>query len=561
MSFESKPPATGHGSTPKSPLATFLNAGSRWRASYWFITFVVGLGVATDLLVYSLVIPVLPFRLQQLGYTGVSGLVGWLLFAYSGGLVVATIPIAMLSERYNNRKIPLIGGLIGLVGSQIMLMEAPTYWVMALARALQGISSSMVWVVGLALLCDVTPKQYIGRQLGFAMFGLSFGTIIGPPVGGALYDAFGFRGPCIFGIALAVLDLIGRLFIIEPKDLPTFTEEPPTSTSDAPQSVDRAQLDTEKDSEKVVANEKVDQEVPTDTEHPRDLSLLQVIIRLGKSGRAVTALLLSAVFGLVFGTIEPGLPLHLQAVWGLNSGQVGVVFIAGLGPGLICTWFTLPLRVFKPCSPCIIASPVTGWATDKYGAEWVTLLCIVLSMPWWMLMIIQGKLAVFIVFFVFASKYFSTTTVALFSCLHPSVGLFNSGIVSPVTAELAAAASSIEGVGCKIPALNHYFEAYLPFRRACLWGVQSRIWNRIRRLVGPYLQLTTVPQDSLYSLQLVLLLEGRCVEFSLMMAFVNSYMGTLGLRPHPFARMDSYLLDRHGLFVTVLAFRGAFHRR
>ncbi len=35
-----------------------------------------------DLLVYSIIIPVLPFQLERLGYNGVSGLVGWLLFGY-----------------------------------------------------------------------------------------------------------------------------------------------------------------------------------------------------------------------------------------------------------------------------------------------------------------------------------------------------------------------------------------------------------------------------------------------------------------------------------------------
>lgn len=65
-----------------------------------------------------------------------------------------------------------------------MLMLAPTYWVMALARVIQGVSSSMVWVVALALLyvvsfvvsghshkgnqslnrCDTTPERYIGRE-------------------------------------------------------------------------------------------------------------------------------------------------------------------------------------------------------------------------------------------------------------------------------------------------------------------------------------------------------------------------------------------------------------
>lgn len=40
------------------------------------------LGVATDLLVYSIIIPVVPFRLEHLGYSNVSVLMGWLLFAY-----------------------------------------------------------------------------------------------------------------------------------------------------------------------------------------------------------------------------------------------------------------------------------------------------------------------------------------------------------------------------------------------------------------------------------------------------------------------------------------------
>jgi DHA1 family solute carrier family 18 vesicular amine transporter 1/2 len=43
---------------------------------------VVGIGIATDLLVYSLIIPVLPFRLEEQGYKNPSALVGYLLFAF-----------------------------------------------------------------------------------------------------------------------------------------------------------------------------------------------------------------------------------------------------------------------------------------------------------------------------------------------------------------------------------------------------------------------------------------------------------------------------------------------
>jgi predicted MFS family arabinose efflux permease len=67
-------------------------------------------------------------------------------------LVLTTPPIAHYSEVYRNRKIPLIAGLVSLAVSQIMFMEAPAYWLMVLARVLQGLSATVIWTVGLALL-------------------------------------------------------------------------------------------------------------------------------------------------------------------------------------------------------------------------------------------------------------------------------------------------------------------------------------------------------------------------------------------------------------------------
>jgi MFS transporter, DHA1 family, solute carrier family 18 (vesicular amine transporter), member 1/2 len=42
-------------------------------------------------------------------------------------------------------------GLLALAGSQVLLMESREYWIMAIARSLQGISASIVWTAGLAL--------------------------------------------------------------------------------------------------------------------------------------------------------------------------------------------------------------------------------------------------------------------------------------------------------------------------------------------------------------------------------------------------------------------------
>jgi hypothetical protein len=42
----------------------------------------LAIGLLTDLLVYSLIIPVIPYQLEALGYDGIGAKVSWLLVAY-----------------------------------------------------------------------------------------------------------------------------------------------------------------------------------------------------------------------------------------------------------------------------------------------------------------------------------------------------------------------------------------------------------------------------------------------------------------------------------------------
>ncbi|KAJ6549694.1 major facilitator superfamily domain-containing protein [Mycena capillaripes] len=381
------PPASG----PKVPSLA-PPTGLKWRCSYAFTTFIVGVGIATDLLVYSIIIPVIPFQLERLGYHGVSALTGWLLFAYSAGLVLSTLPVAMLSEHYNNRRNSLIAGLILLIGSQVMLMEAPNYPVMCVARVLQGIGSTVVWVNGLALLCEATPQKYIGRQLGFAIAGLAIGTLAGPPIGGALYSHFGYRAPFICGIVVAFFDLIGRLLVIERKDALRWN-------------VDPAALPVDGDAEKTAESSEV-------TLAPKSeirLSLAGVMTKFLRSPRAVVVIAVTFLYGIIYSAQEPTLPLHLQDHWHLHSRGVGLVYLAGVIP----TFFSAPL---------------VGWYSDRRGVEWPLVLCISLAIPWWIIMVVQRSLSLFI----------SAYAVGAF---------FISGLVSPVMAELAAVSRGIEGVG------------------------------------------------------------------------------------------------------------------
>ncbi|KAH9891124.1 MFS general substrate transporter [Cubamyces lactineus] len=406
--------------------------GLEWRSSVWFITLVVGIAITTDLLIYSIIVPVIPFRLQNLGYEGVSGLVGWLLFAYSAALVIFTPPIAFLSEKYKNRKIPLLLGQAALIGSQVMLMEAPTFWVMALARIAQGISACVIWVVGLALICDTVPEKIVGKQLGLAMMGMSLGFLIGPPVAGALDKRFGFRGPFVFGIIVTAIELIGRLLIIERKEAirwdASFTDlvgrNNPSKERVAYGAVqekrpegspERTSHDQSEDAAETVSPTRVPSRTQAEAEtggqasEPAQLSIPRLLFKLVRSPRALSAVFLTLSYGIMISSLEPVLPLYLQSTYGFDVSKVGLIYIAAVVPSFI-------------------SSPLSGWYADRGGTIVSTVVCLVGSLPFWCLLIIRSHLAYFITMFAL-------------------LNLFATGCISPVTAEFAMVTRSLEGVG------------------------------------------------------------------------------------------------------------------
>lgn len=402
-------------------MAVLSSYGYHWRSSYWFVTGVVWLGILTDLLVYSIIVPVVPFQLEKLGYDHISTLTGWLLFAYSGGLAISTLFVAVAAEKYRNRQIPLLVGNVFLIGSQIMFMEAPVYWLMCLARVLQGVGSTMVWVVGMSLICDVTPPDKIGQQLGIAMSGLTIGLLLGPPVGGASYKTFGFRAPFIIGIIFATVDLIGRFLIIEVKALP---QTQPAAAETTGLDADHTQSDSEKgplESARPSVTVEDSGESKPPSEKPAgeptrvsadgtpELSLIGVLAALVRSRRANAVALISLVFGALAAIIDTVISVHLNAVWDLDSEKVGLVMLAAVVP-----------TIFSP--------PITGWLSDRFGTPWLTFAGIVLSIPFHGMLIIEGPLAVFIVGYAFENFFFS-------------------GIIAPISSELAAVARSIDGIG------------------------------------------------------------------------------------------------------------------
>lgn len=103
---------------------------------------------------------------------------------------------------------------------------------------------------------------------------------------------------------------------------------------------------------------------------------------------------------------EPSVPVHLQAVWDLSPERVGVVFIAAVVPTLFCTLSSASALSLTLKRWYLSATPLSGYLSDKRGTEWTTALCLLLSIPWFVVMILESHLALFIVAFGLASRYF-----------------------------------------------------------------------------------------------------------------------------------------------------------
>lgn len=97
---------------------------------------------------------------------------------------------------------------LGLIGSAIAFFfcgVAPTFAVFLAARVLQGLAVALIFAAAPALVTLAVPAEIRGRALGIFQMSAAAGFALGPPLGGVLVDAFGWRAVYLCRIPLALL--------------------------------------------------------------------------------------------------------------------------------------------------------------------------------------------------------------------------------------------------------------------------------------------------------------------------------------------------------------------
>lgn len=205
------------------------------------------------------------------------------------------------------------------------------------------------------------------------MIGISLGGIMGPVLGGVLYDHLGYYSVWICGLIFVsdmlptldpaqifrqvFFDFVFRIVIIEPHRAEKWIMlEPLKTLEDGTTEVRKPKIQSQ-------AN------LPGAT---------KAFVKASYNPRVVASMLLSVGIGVWFGTIDSALTLRLNQRYGLNATGAGLVFIG----------FAVPALFF---------SPLSGWITDRIGAKPVAIAGMILACPFTALLCIDSmNLAAFV---------------------------------------------------------------------------------------------------------------------------------------------------------------------
>jgi EmrB/QacA subfamily drug resistance transporter len=136
----------------------------------------------------------------------------WIFTIYVLANLVGTPLMAKLSDRFGRRMLYVTDTVLFAAGS-LMVALAPSFGVLLLGRAIQGLGAGGIFPVAAAVIGDTFPPERRGGALGLigAVFGLAF--LIGPVLGGVLLR-FGWQWLFVVNLPIAAAVVAGSMRLL-----------------------------------------------------------------------------------------------------------------------------------------------------------------------------------------------------------------------------------------------------------------------------------------------------------------------------------------------------------
>ncbi|KIL90130.1 membrane transporter protein [Fusarium avenaceum] len=333
-----------------------LSFGLRIRSDPNFIISTTAIGLFTDLFLYGIVVPILPFMLRDrfhLPESDVQPYSSKLLAVYSASTVIFSLPAGWLADKASSRRLPYLVGLFLLLAATSLFSFGQSIAVLVVARILQGMSAAVVWSVGFAMVLEAVGKGKMGKVLGIIYSFSTIAELVSPILGGILYHAVGIIG--VFGVSMGIIavDLIMRLLVIENKkgsmNAPGRTDQASSDTYSREGALD-SRAHPREDDPLLPKGEEDEYRVRGDVGY-----LLQTfpILYCFRNPRFLLAMLTSLTQAMIISMFDATIPTEAESLLHFSSLQVGLLFTALVAPCTILGWFF-------------------GWVVDKYGTKVVS---------------------------------------------------------------------------------------------------------------------------------------------------------------------------------------------
>lgn len=160
---------------------------------------------------FAMFIPLFALRFDSFG-AGVKAL-GTSDMAYALTFAFAAPFIGMLADRFGRRPILLVS-LAGYLLVYIGYLLATAAWPLILLRGLAGIFAGGLLPGMTTIVGDLAPENRCAQWIGIVSGGAAAGYIIGPLLGGLLYDRFGYVASSAVSITMATAALLLATFRI-----------------------------------------------------------------------------------------------------------------------------------------------------------------------------------------------------------------------------------------------------------------------------------------------------------------------------------------------------------
>ena len=190
-----------------------LSKRGRTYALFAIVVFACALGSLTQTVMNSMLVGV---RADF----GVDASMGqWLTTIYMLALGITVPAVTFLSQRLSIRRVVFLALALLLAGGVVDVF-APTFEVLVLGRVLQAVGAGITLPVLQSIAMMRFPRGQNGTAMGIAGIAMGFAPNIGPLIGGALVDTWGWRSFFVIFIAVVCILIFATFCLVESEDAP-----------------------------------------------------------------------------------------------------------------------------------------------------------------------------------------------------------------------------------------------------------------------------------------------------------------------------------------------------